>query len=409
MESRFGRAFLGVRVHTDPWAAAVAEVLNARAFTLGSHVFFAAGQHAPGAPEGLRLLAHELVHVVQQGFGRPQCGLHIVGRPRDPSEEEADLVAERILTAQRLPTITTNAATMIRRTVKLFPNSVTIVPSPGDIAKVTPDVYVGPPALDKGFFFGPEVTCHLTNNFTPERNLIKQKAAFHYQGKVGTSLSTKDSLKGWDFGFLQFCQWGTAEWFYAGIGPLDGGIRVQAHFLLPTGPVLDSHEECRPWAWPPDWEVHGGVVMREGGDHPCLRLDTMLKHKDTHQYNYLQRVELNRDFWTVFSARDPSHKFQHLAYFHWALNYKFEFVYRDGKPVVRGKRGSPWKPDPFVRGVPPTTAIPGALLTDAWLANPTPPLANAVGPQTIKAALSAPPPVRVDEPRRFGAVPPDFF
>ena len=64
-EPRFGRDFSSVRVHTDSQAAEMAQVVNAKAFTCGRDVVFAE-QHLPESPEGQKLLAHELVHVVQQ-------------------------------------------------------------------------------------------------------------------------------------------------------------------------------------------------------------------------------------------------------------------------------------------------------------------------------------------------------
>lgn len=66
VEPRLGRDFGDVRVHTDPGAAGSAEAIRARAYTSGSHIAFAAGQYAPHTPAGLRLLSHELGHVVQQ-------------------------------------------------------------------------------------------------------------------------------------------------------------------------------------------------------------------------------------------------------------------------------------------------------------------------------------------------------
>jgi Domain of unknown function (DUF4157) len=65
-----GHDFSLVRVHTDAQAAASAEQVGARAYTVGHHIAFAAGQYRPGTAEGRRLLAHELTHVVQQQ-GRP--------------------------------------------------------------------------------------------------------------------------------------------------------------------------------------------------------------------------------------------------------------------------------------------------------------------------------------------------
>ncbi|HWO26266.1 MAG TPA: DUF4157 domain-containing protein [Kofleriaceae bacterium] len=66
MSAAFGHDFSRVRVHADHNAAQAASGLNARAFTLGNHVAFAAGQYRPGDLVGDALLAHELAHVVQQ-------------------------------------------------------------------------------------------------------------------------------------------------------------------------------------------------------------------------------------------------------------------------------------------------------------------------------------------------------
>jgi len=61
MESRLGRDFSEVRVHTGPTAATSARAVGARAYTVGRDVVLGEG----GADR--RLLAHELVHVGQQG------------------------------------------------------------------------------------------------------------------------------------------------------------------------------------------------------------------------------------------------------------------------------------------------------------------------------------------------------
>jgi hypothetical protein len=69
-EPRFDADFGNVRVHTDTQAARTASSINARAFTLGSDIAFAAGQFSPNTDTGQRLLAHELTHVVQQQGGQ---------------------------------------------------------------------------------------------------------------------------------------------------------------------------------------------------------------------------------------------------------------------------------------------------------------------------------------------------
>jgi hypothetical protein len=65
-ESRFGHDFRAVRTHAGPEAVGAAGALAARAFTLGDHIFFGAGQYQPGTGSGRHLLAHELTHTIQQ-------------------------------------------------------------------------------------------------------------------------------------------------------------------------------------------------------------------------------------------------------------------------------------------------------------------------------------------------------
>jgi hypothetical protein len=66
MEQRFGHDFSHVRVHADDRAAGCSQEVGARAFTVGKDIAFGAGEFAPRTHEGRRLLAHELVHVIQQ-------------------------------------------------------------------------------------------------------------------------------------------------------------------------------------------------------------------------------------------------------------------------------------------------------------------------------------------------------
>jgi hypothetical protein len=66
MEARFGRDLSAVQVHIDATAAELAQRVDARAFTTGHHLFFAAGEYQPNSLAGKRLLAHEVVHVMQQ-------------------------------------------------------------------------------------------------------------------------------------------------------------------------------------------------------------------------------------------------------------------------------------------------------------------------------------------------------
>ncbi|MBK7537331.1 MAG: DUF4157 domain-containing protein [Myxococcales bacterium] len=83
-----------IRIHTDDRAAAAAAELGARAFTIGSDIYFAAGAYDPTSESGIELIAHEVAHVAQNqrgtaGQGRP------VSRPEDAHERQADEFASR--------------------------------------------------------------------------------------------------------------------------------------------------------------------------------------------------------------------------------------------------------------------------------------------------------------------------
>ncbi|MEX2500638.1 MAG: DUF4157 domain-containing protein [Wenzhouxiangellaceae bacterium] len=64
-EPRFQQDFSAVRIHDNSTAHQSAAAINARAFTVGSHITFDKGQYAPHTMAGRRLLAHELAHVSQ--------------------------------------------------------------------------------------------------------------------------------------------------------------------------------------------------------------------------------------------------------------------------------------------------------------------------------------------------------
>jgi hypothetical protein len=55
----------GARVHTGAAAAGAARALQARAFTYGQDIYFAAGAYQPQTPAGRWLLAHEIAHTRQ--------------------------------------------------------------------------------------------------------------------------------------------------------------------------------------------------------------------------------------------------------------------------------------------------------------------------------------------------------
>ena len=81
-EPRLGYDFSRARIHANGLAAASAKSVNALAYTVGRDVVFGAGRYAPSTSEGKELLAHELVHVIQNEGGafKPTNELQITPR-----------------------------------------------------------------------------------------------------------------------------------------------------------------------------------------------------------------------------------------------------------------------------------------------------------------------------------------
>ena len=96
-EDKFQRPFDDVRVHDDSGADDAARKIDALAFTRGNDIYFRSGAYDPTSPEGKKLLAHELAHVIQQrpGINRkaaPGLGGTIIRRQK--GKKAADKVPE---------------------------------------------------------------------------------------------------------------------------------------------------------------------------------------------------------------------------------------------------------------------------------------------------------------------------
>ncbi|MEE9128642.1 MAG: DUF4157 domain-containing protein [Phycisphaerales bacterium] len=87
MESRFSTNFDQVRVHTGRRAAKAAVALDARAFTIGPDIYFGSGEYRPHDSSGRLLLAHELTHVVQQGYSNPMVQRQETGTSNDVTNQ----------------------------------------------------------------------------------------------------------------------------------------------------------------------------------------------------------------------------------------------------------------------------------------------------------------------------------
>ncbi len=119
-ESRFGADFSHVRVHDDPSAAAAAEAAEARAFTVGSHIFFNRGEYRPDSSTGRTLIAHELAHVEQASSGSARLWRQPKSRPKPAnpgSKDEPEFVRLQV-NANSM----TNAARSLAENFRKGPN-----------------------------------------------------------------------------------------------------------------------------------------------------------------------------------------------------------------------------------------------------------------------------------------------
>ncbi|RNG19600.1 eCIS core domain-containing protein [Streptomyces botrytidirepellens] len=101
LEEQLGHDFSRVRLHTDRDAGHLTEMLGADAVAVGQDIFFREGTYAPGTAEGQRLLAHELLHTVQNPYGSGPLAagrdLGAVSLPQEAAEQEAESTARRLM------------------------------------------------------------------------------------------------------------------------------------------------------------------------------------------------------------------------------------------------------------------------------------------------------------------------
>ena len=105
MEERLGADFGDVRIHSDSEATESAKSLDARAYTVGNSVVFQSGEYTPETDPGIRTLAHELAHVVQQRNGpvdgTPMSDGINISDPSDRFEQMAESSADSVLSKDK--------------------------------------------------------------------------------------------------------------------------------------------------------------------------------------------------------------------------------------------------------------------------------------------------------------------
>ena len=104
LQEGFNVDLSAVRIHTDDEADRLSRSVEAIAFTTGLDIFFRHGAYQPDTASGLRLIAHEAAHTIQQSNGPVDGTLTSddvsISEPGGTFEREAEAAADRVITGQ---------------------------------------------------------------------------------------------------------------------------------------------------------------------------------------------------------------------------------------------------------------------------------------------------------------------
>jgi hypothetical protein len=390
METRFCTGFADVRVHTGPVAAALCVKLQARAFTLGSDIFFGRGQYETASMPGRRLLAHELVHVMQQrSTARATGSVFIpVGNSEDDFEKEADRLAEQALAVGRRDAVTPDGTGTIRRAMKVDFGSAYI--EGRHSGTVDQDEDVRPSAdIGKG---GKEAVFHLNRNaehliarhFTDDDLQDDSNiGAVYFQGNVDVYLGPRDDLSKLGFHFIQLAKIHLDRFVYAGCKPSEGAI-VQNFAYAPAFPAkfalkfnldsnattMDGTAKLLPFtglraptiypAYSRARAIPGAKhVAVEMYDHPARWVPLRIKNPKTKVDNFLVRGARIFEALTVFVVLDESRKIHQLAHVSWSVSWDATFRWRGGnvQPPSMVPGSSYFRMGKSIKGPPPEKSL----------------------------------------------------
>jgi len=422
MESRFGTSLGEVRIHTGPYAARAAQSLQARAFTLGTDIVFGEGQYAPATHEGRLLLAHELVHVLQQrGITRqPNRSAVAVGDPHDPVEAEADRVANEVMGGGPISRIHGDTAGVIRRVIQVDPASVVMTVDAG-VSKAKPTVeivgtggsQIALAHLTQGVNAAQVATAGLAGVTDP---VIKMNAKFD----MLLDADDEADMTGFNFGFLQIAKVFAIQDIYVGRTQNEGHIILKHDANVSPKVTLDTVGSFSPFSSRVpafnkpvkkgdkrvvSQSVDLGVLPGKTGDAPMSKSKAFLDNRDTNAPNFMFDFRADLEFTTVLVVIDPQNKVQALSHVIWHLVWHFQFKWKGAT-------------NPVATSIPITSGSNFGLVTKgppkdpevaALVAAPKGPFTNDITNAAKAKTVLGPRPNREDNFSRPANVPKDFF
>lgn len=250
---------------------------------------------------------------------------------------------------------------------------------------------------------GALVVCHLTQGFN-KQDPFKSGAALRIDGQVGVAVGALGPSKGFEIAFLQFIRFNTLGVFFAGRRASEGSIGISVDRAMPKTVMLDPNKTMLPWMSETSFTRTGNLAKNSMGDHPFLQLPRQAPNFNTGVPNFLFHIVDDRDFWTIFSVRDATGKFQHLSHFHWNVRHDVMLQWRGGVPSPAKFASS------FTADQQSTKGAPVELALAALLAAPGGPIAvDELTAALPRAAAKPPNPFRSDNPSWFKNVPANFF
>jgi hypothetical protein len=437
LESRLAADLGDVRIHTGAAAARLCSALGARALTWGHDILFADGAYAPHSASGLRLLAHEIVHVLQQraAAARPargaSTGVIAVGCAGDACEDEADRLAARLVRGGACRGVTPDARDAIRRAISTLDSTAEMSVS---ATNTSPGLdYVQRGSSD----YGRMAVLHLSRNKGPIlRGRIASPAhasAIRITGTVSVLASPTDTAadirRSWSFHFVQLFFDMLERAAYAGQTAADGSIslnlagpqyyRGYQKFLIDADPdAPDTMPYADTWtgleAVNPMMGLWKATVILD--DHPFAdRPLLLLNPKAGNKRNYLYDVVRQFEVITVLVAVDQgTGTIKPLVHFDWGSMYSARLRWQiDGSGTI--SVGPPRVTTSYFRlgaaraGAPTGRGL-AALVTGAASATTSDTYLSAIGDAFSGVLKSVDNGLDVEQtPRWSSSVPPDHF
>lgn len=330
-------------------ATRLCALLEARALVLQNEIFVADRDWLFGTDYSFRVLAHELVHILQQrsnGYSS-QKSVVPLGTPGDLYDVEADCIANELLAGclNSVPTPDTSGA--IRR-------KFTVMPKPGMVMTydgVIPGVSYPRRAR--------VATLHLTKNSNAlvalgerrGKDEVKRAGAIKITADLTVMSDDKSDLSSSNlkFHFMQFFKLKACSATYGGLISSDGKM-ILDYAVLPAFPKQGQYmvdgdctsddypyvEMYEPLMQRVPWTTMWKVTLTMY-DHPNLEHPLVLPNSVTRADNYLCAANFSYDIMTVLLLRDlsrPKPVNTPLASITWSAMYACTFPWaKDGSRV----------------------------------------------------------------------------